>query len=118
MSLTTCSLHALLEVENFDQAMQVVDQHPNASKIVGGSYNSLPLTTSLLHQPPIALVEMLLNSYPESPQIKNDLGMLPLRVAIRNKASTEVIMRLIESYPDGVNSFGISGKTVSRPRPF
>jgi hypothetical protein len=48
----------------------------------------------------------------EAVSVKNDLGMLPLRVAIRNKAPTPIIMDLIVADPTVVQTFGISGKTV------
>jgi hypothetical protein len=38
--------------------------------------------------------------------------MLPLRVAIRNKASTPIIMDLIAADPTVVETFGVSGKTI------
>ena len=41
---------------------------------------------------------------------KNKYGMLPLRTAIRSKASTEVIDALIRAAPSVVKSFGVSGK--------
>jgi hypothetical protein len=37
--------------------------------------------------------------------------MLPLRTAIRSKASTEVIDALIRAAPEVVKQFGVSGKT-------
>ncbi len=42
---------------------------------------------------------------------KNPYGMLPLRTAIRSKASTEVIDALIRAAPEVVTQFGVSGKT-------
>lgn len=41
---------------------------------------------------------------------KNKYGMLPLRTAIRSKASTEVIDALIRAAPSVAKSFGVSGK--------
>jgi hypothetical protein len=41
---------------------------------------------------------------------KNIYGMLPLRTAIRSKASTEVIDALIRAAPSVAKSFGVSGK--------
>ena len=38
--------------------------------------------------------------------------MLPLRVAMRNKADTPIVLDLIAEYPEAVETFGISGKTV------
>lgn len=44
---------------------------------------------------------------------KNKYGMLPLRTAIRSKASTEVIDALIRAAPSVAKSFGVSGKVSS-----
>lgn len=38
--------------------------------------------------------------------------MLPLRVALRNKVTTPIIMDLIQADPQSVETFGLSGKTV------
>lgn len=42
---------------------------------------------------------------------QNEYGMLPLRIAIRSQASTEVIDALIRAAPGMAKSFGVSGKT-------
>jgi ankyrin repeat protein len=111
MSLTALSLHTLLELQNFDQARSLIRQNPECTTIQDGAYQSTALITALMHHPPLDIIDSLIQSYPQALHIKNDIGMVPLRVAIRNKASTDVILRLIDANPDAVTSFGISGKT-------
>lgn len=61
---------------------------------------------------PLDLTVFLLALLSEAITTKNKLGMLPLRVALRNKVTTPIIMDLIQAYPQSVETFGLSGKTV------
>jgi hypothetical protein len=60
---------------------------------------------------PTSIDTRLTNDAPDAVTTKNPYGMLPLRTAIRSKASTEVIDALIRAAPEVVQQFGVSGKT-------
>lgn len=83
---------------------------PTLSKTNGSSYECYPLLVAVMHDPPLTLVQSLIAANPDALTIKNKYGMLPLRTAIRSKASTDVIDAIIRAAPSVVKSFGVSGK--------
>ena len=83
---------------------------PTLSKSIGSSYECYPLLVAVMHDPPLTLVQSLIAAFPDALTTKNKYGMLPLRTAIRSKASTDVIDAIIGAAPSVVKSFGVSGK--------
>jgi len=64
-----------------------------------------------MNNPPLWVVESLIEANPTAVGTKNEYGMLPIRVAIRSKCTTDVINALIRESPQTAKCFGISGKT-------
>jgi ankyrin repeat protein len=67
---------------------------------IRGLYNRTPLHWVLRERPPMDVVELLLNSAPETLRMKDDHGWLPLHLACFKGASLEVVKLLIEDYPE------------------
>lgn len=63
----------------------------------------LPLHATCVFRAPVAVVESLLMTYPESAQMKDDQGMLPIHLACRNGASKGVVMMLLDYFPESVD---------------
>ena len=64
MSIQTYNFHTLLEVENWDQALELIKKDPGLAHQQSGPYMSYPLTTALMHQPPYELVNLLMKACP------------------------------------------------------
>lgn len=62
----------------------------------------LPLHAVCIFRAPLALIEMLIDAAPTSPQMKDDQGMLPIHLACRNGASKGVVLTLLEAFPESV----------------
>lgn len=60
----------------------------------------LPLHSACARQPPAAVVEALLQAYPDGAKCIDDQGMFALHYACGNQASREVVRMLIRSFPD------------------
>ena len=64
-----------------------------------------------MNRPPLWIIDSLIDANPTAVNSKNEYGLVPIRVAIRGKCSTEVLRALIREEPDSVQCFGVSGKT-------
>jgi ankyrin repeat protein len=110
-SIVVSSLHQLLAGKRWKDAEALVHSDQSRTFELGSPYNALPLITALMHQPPLWLVDSLIEANPAAVRTINDFGLLPIRVAIRSKCSTGVINALIRENPESVKCFGVSGKT-------
>uniref|UniRef100_A0A7S2Y5F2 Uncharacterized protein n=1 Tax=Entomoneis paludosa TaxID=265537 RepID=A0A7S2Y5F2_9STRA len=63
----------------------------------------LPLHAVCIFRAPLALIEALIEVYPDGPQMKDDQGMLPVHLACRNGASKGVVLTLLSAFPDSIN---------------
>lgn len=109
-SIVPSSLHVLLSNRNWKDAEALLINEPSSAFVNGTPFNILPLVTSLMHDPPVWIVDSLIDANPAA-LTKSEYGILPLRVAIRSQCSTNVIKSLIREEPDAVKCFGVSGKT-------
>lgn len=64
LSIQTFNFHTLLEVENWDEAMELIKKDPSLAYQQEGSYMSYPLLTALMHQPPYGLVKFIMEACP------------------------------------------------------
>ncbi len=71
----------------------------------------MPQVTALMNQPPLWIVDSIIDANPTAVNTKNEFGMNPLRVAIRSKCDTDIVIALIREEPETVKCFGVSGKT-------
>ena len=110
-ALTVSSLHALIQAKKWKDVEDLLSKDQSLAFEIGSSFQTLPLVTALMNSPPLWLVESLLEANPAAVGSKNELGLLPIRVAIRSKCSTDVIKALIRENPSSVKCFGVSGKT-------
>ena len=58
-----------------------------------------------------AIFEELLRIYPESAEMKDDEGKLPLHLCCRNGAPIHLIQSLLETYPNGISKLDGKGRT-------
>ena len=58
-----------------------------------------------------AIFEELLRIYPESAEMKDDEGKLPLHQCCRNGAPLHLIQSLLETYPNGISNLDGKGRT-------
>lgn len=110
-SIVPSSLHNLLIGQKWRDIETLLFNEPSLAFEVGSPFNVLPLVTALMNNPPLWVVESLVEANPTAVGIKNEYGMLPIRVAIRSKCTTDVINVLIRESPESVKCFGVSGKT-------
>mmetsp|Transcript_15807 Transcript_15807/g.24596 ORF Transcript_15807/g.24596 Transcript_15807/m.24596 type:complete len:626 (-) Transcript_15807:138-2015(-) len=62
----------------------------------------LPIHATCIFRSPLALIEALIQAYPDGPQMKDDQGMLPIHLACRNGASKGVVMMLLNAFPEAI----------------
>lgn len=110
-SIVPSSLHSLLIGQKWRDIETLLCNNPSLASEVGSPFNVLPLVTALMNNPPLWVVESLIEANPTAVGTKNEYGMLPIRVAIRSKCTTDVINALIRESPQTAKCFGISGKT-------
>mmetsp|Transcript_22022 Transcript_22022/g.25461 ORF Transcript_22022/g.25461 Transcript_22022/m.25461 type:complete len:350 (+) Transcript_22022:260-1309(+) len=111
-SIQPSSLHFLLEGKKWKDAEELLHSNPSSAFEIGSSFKALPLHFALMNQPPLWIVDSLIEANPVAVTSKNEFGLLPIRLAIRSKCSTEIIKTLIrEGGPESVKCFGVSGKT-------
>lgn len=91
--------------ETWDNIRHWVHDHKDEKAVLQhaarfrGMYNRTPLHWVLRKRPPKDVVELLLNSAPETLRMKDDHGWLPLHLACFKESSLEVVALLIEAYP-------------------
>jgi hypothetical protein len=72
----------------------------------------LPLHAALIFQAPFNVIEVLLEAYPEAAAAKDDQGMLPLHLALRNRPiQWATVEELLTAHPAGVYIQDRKGRT-------
>lgn len=105
------ALYRHIENKNWDAALQRLEMAPEEAKtwVSRREHDSnqtrwrlLPLHAVCIFRAPLALMEALIETYPEGPQMKDDQGMLPVHLACRNGASKGVVLTLIRAFPESL----------------
>ena len=52
-SLTISNIHTLLEGMHWKEADDLLSSNPDCARQIGGTFNVLPLSTALMHSPPV-----------------------------------------------------------------
>ncbi len=86
----------------------VVRYHEDATQ--GMMWRFLPLHSACARQPPLEIVNALINIYPEGAQAPDDQGKYALHYACGNQASKRVIEVLIDAYPTAARTSDPEGK--------
>jgi len=102
-------LYRCIENKDWDGALRRLENRPVESKTWVSRRDAqrmrwrlLPLHAVCIFRAPLALIEALLEVYPNGAQLKDDQGMLPLHLACRNGASKGVVLTLLHAYPDSI----------------
>jgi hypothetical protein len=104
-------IHVLISSKKWEDAENLLNENPSEAFRTGSVFCSLPLTTALMHDPPLWFVDSLIDANPSAVNTSSEHGMLAIRAAIRGKCEPEIIKRIIREDPEMVKRFGISGKT-------
>jgi ankyrin repeat protein len=105
------ALYRSIENKDWDAALQRLDMAPEEAKtwVSRREHDSdktrwrlLPLHAVCIFRAPLALMEALIEIYPEGPQMKDDQGMLPVHLACRNGASKGVVLTLLRAFPESL----------------
>lgn len=105
------ALYRSIENKDWDAALQRVDIAPEEARTWVSRrdhdtnktrWRLLPLHAVCIFRAPLALMEALIEAYPEGPQMKDDQGMLPVHLACRNGASKGVVLTLLRSFPESL----------------
>lgn len=86
----------------------VVRYHEDENK--GMMWRFLPLHSACARQPPLEIVQALIQMYPEGAQSPDDQGKYALHYACGNQASTDVIEALIDAFPTAARTSDPEGK--------
>jgi len=104
-------LYQLIEGKDWDAALSRLEVAPAEAKTwvsrkeptTGRTrWRLLPLHATCIFRSPLALIEALIDTYKDGPQMKDDQGMLPVHLACRNGASKGVVLTLLNSFPDSI----------------
>jgi len=113
-------LYRAIEARDWDTALARLEANPKEAKawVSRKEYNSdrirwrlLPLHATCIFRSPLALIESLVDIYPEATERKDDQGMMPIHLACRNGASKGVVLTLLTAYPSSVNAKDRKGRT-------
>jgi ankyrin repeat protein len=105
------ALYRNIENKDWDAALHRVSMAPEEAKTwVSRRENDsdktrwrlLPLHAVCIFRAPLALMEAIIDAYPEGPQMKDDQGMLPIHLACRNGASKGVVLTLLRGFPESL----------------
>ena len=105
------ALYRNIENKDWDAALQRVSMAPEEAKtwVSRREHDSektrwrlLPLHAVCIFRAPLALMEAIIEAYPEGPQMKDDQGMLPIHLACRNGASKGVVLTLLRGFPESL----------------
>ncbi|GKY94475.1 hypothetical protein MPSEU_000413400 [Mayamaea pseudoterrestris] len=105
-------LYRHIENKDWDQALGRLEGAPVEAKtwVFRREANSektrwrlLPIHAVCIFRAPLALIEALIEVYPDGPQMKDDQGMLPVHLACRNGASKGVVMTLLAAFPESIH---------------
>jgi hypothetical protein len=94
----------LIESRKWNDLMERLQSHPSDAAIVASEGVSSAQGNYALHevcknQPPIKVIERLLEANPDAIKAKGRWGYTPLHYACSSGASPEVVARLIKAYP-------------------
>lgn len=106
------ALYELITACDWDAANKRSRSNPIEAKLWtkdSDKFGRLPIHKCVALNPPLRLVQSLVEAYPEGLQAREKNDMLPLHVAIENNVPQDVLEYIIEEYPEGatmVDSFG------------
>jgi hypothetical protein len=93
----------LIEDEQWNDLLEYIQSTPTAAKcrnqVSNSAHFNLPLHEVCRRQPPVRVVNALLDAYDEAVVVPGQYGFLPLHVACGSGASGEVVTRLLEAFP-------------------
>ena len=105
------ALYRAIENKDWDAALQRLELAPEEAKTWVSRrepgtektrWRLLPLHAVCIFRAPLALIEALIETYEEGPQMKDDQGMLPVHLACRNGASKGVVLTLLKAFPESL----------------
>lgn len=105
-------LYRCIENKDWDGALSRLEKSPVESKtwVFRREYEGnkvrwrlLPIHAVCIFRAPLAIIEALIEVYPDGPQMKDDQGMLPLHLACRNGASKGVVLTLLSAFPSAIH---------------
>ena len=105
----------LIERQQFDLVIARIKRDPSEASVIlasasAGAHNSvmnqgnLALHEACKNQPPLDVIEALLDANEEAIKTKGQWGYLPLHFACCSRASPEVVAKLIVSYPSATRA--------------
>jgi len=105
------ALYRAIENKDWDAALLRLEMAPEEAKTWVSRrepgtektrWRLLPLHAVCIFRAPLALIEALIETYDEGPQMKDDQGMLPVHLACRNGASKGVVLTLLRAFPESL----------------
>jgi len=115
-------LYRRIENKDWDGALHRLEQAPLEAKtwVSRREYGTertrwrlLPLHAVCIFRAPLALIEALIEVYPDGPKMKDDQGMLPVHLACRNGASKGVVLTLLSAFPESIHVRDRKGRSPS-----
>ncbi|GAX24860.1 hypothetical protein FisN_6Hh191 [Fistulifera solaris] len=88
-----------LEFAPHEARAWVARREPSSMRL---RWRLLPIHAVCIFRAPLALIEALIEVYPDGPMQKDDQGMLPVHLACRNGASKGVVLTLLEAFPESL----------------
>jgi len=113
MSLEGMRLSILLSIWRWSDIPLRIESNPEEAK--EWEYGNLPIHRACANEKtPINIIQSLINSYPQSIELKCEtLGRLPLHYIIRwNSINIELLTWLLEKYPSGASCYDDTGHTA------
>jgi hypothetical protein len=106
-------LYETIQHKKWDEVKDLVEAHPQQTKTwvvrkqslkKGTQKNNirwrlLPLHASIVFKAPESTIQTLLSAYPRACCYKDDQGMLPIHLALRNESSLAIITMLLLAFP-------------------
>jgi hypothetical protein len=93
----------LIEDEQWNDFIEYIQATPKAARcrhrVPNSVHFNLPLHEACRRQPPLRVVNLLLDMYDEAVLLPGQYGFLPLHIACGSGASYEVVTRLLDAYP-------------------
>ena len=102
--------------ESFDRIRQWLNNNKDDSNIFTaaaayqGENNHTPLAWLCQANPPLDIIQTLLEYAPDSAQIQNSIGYTPLHLVCACESSLEVVQALVNSYPEGLKVTNCDGE--------
>lgn len=96
----------LINSQEWEELKRIIKADPNIAQVGFGKNERSSESQLLLHevckqQPPLDVVEVLIDANPSALKVKGQCGCTPLHWAVSYGASAEVVAKLIHSYPPG-----------------